>query len=221
MQQQHLIQIIFIHTYTMGDTGYRHLTEAASWIFGFIGSCSIISCSWYCSSVLAATCIYFDRRRYGTIIIPVKHHEHSTEKWMTAEILHLIRDQIRFPGSGPLQILQKHQKLCKIKLCKVANQNSTGKHKAKSEYYTHKVDEYKNQPKKLWETLKSLGASKAKSKSASIYSLWFKTTCMCFEKATVATTFNNFFTTTCIASSLIDKLPAEINQSINMIKSSQ
>ena len=86
---------------------------------------------------------------------------------------------------------------------KLRNETQKVKYKAKSEYYTQKVEEHKHHPQKLWKTLKSLGSSKAKSKSASI-GLKVDNN-ICFDNKTVANKFNEFFTT--IASTLIDKLP--------------
>ena len=84
------------------------------------------------------------------------------------------------------------------------NKVQYNKKAAKSEYLNNKIKEFKQQPKKLWQTLKHLGTlSKCKTKTSTIgLNINNK---ISFDQSTVANKFNNFFTT--IASTLVNQLP--------------
>ena len=76
--------------------------------------------------------------------------------------------------------------------------------KAREDYFKDKLTENKNDPKKLWQTLKQLGSSKnTKTKSSNI-GLNIEGV-LSFDKSAVAEKFNHFFTT--VASTLVNKLP--------------
>ena len=65
------------------------------------------------------------------------------------------------------------------------------------------MEENRNNPKKLWEQIKSLGYSnKSKSSPNIVLSVDNEN---CYEDKKIATHFNNFFTT--VASVLVQKLP--------------
>ena len=79
--------------------------------------------------------------------------------------------------------------------------------KAKVDYYKDNLQKNKNNPKKLWQTIKQLGSSKnTKSKSSNIGQNIEGI--VSFDKSAVATKFNTFFTT--IATTLVNNLPAPI-----------
>ena len=124
----------------------------------------------------------------------------NTVPWMTGEILHLIHD--------------RDQVYCKFKKTKdhslydryifLRNQVQNKKVQAKSDFLTDKLNVYKKQPKKLWQTIKSLGtSSQSRTKPGSV-GLNIENE-LCFEKSKVTEQFNKFFTT--IASTLVDHLP--------------
>jgi len=79
--------------------------------------------------------------------------------------------------------------------------------KVKVDYYKDNLQKAKNNPKKLWQTIKQLGSSKnTKSKSNNI-GLNIDGI-VSFDKTAVATKFNTFFTT--IASTFVINLPSPI-----------
>ena len=78
---------------------------------------------------------------------------------------------------------------------------------AKSEYFTSKVEEDIDDPKKLWQHLKNLGV-KGKQKEEQNICLNIDGE-ICHEPKTVADHFNSFFTN--IASELVQKLPRCLN----------
>ena len=78
------------------------------------------------------------------------------------------------------------------------------KKQAKSDYLTTKVEDFKNQPKKLWSTLKSLGTSSQPKTKPGSFALNVDNKTI-FAKNEVAEHFDKVFTT--VASSLVNKLP--------------
>jgi hypothetical protein len=75
----------------------------------------------------------------------------KTEPWITSEILDQIRDSF-------LYLYKKTQsKHFYYDYCKIRNKLQRDIKKVKSEYFSCKIEENKNNPKKLWEQLKSLG----------------------------------------------------------------
>lgn len=80
---------------------------------------------------------------------------------------------------------------------------------SKKNYFNDKVLEYKNDSKKLWQTLKELGYGKRlKTRSCNIsLDLGNK---IISDKDVVADSFNTYFST--VASKLVEKLPAMSEQ---------
>ena len=74
---------------------------------------------------------------------------------------------------------------------------------AKPDYYETMVIENKNKPKKLWQTLKSLGTSSRSKSKPKIIGLEIDKD-ICFDKLKVSQKYNKIFTS--IASSLVSKL---------------
>ena len=78
------------------------------------------------------------------------------------------------------------------------------KKQAKSDFIANKTEEFKQQPKQLWQLLKSLGTSThCNSKPGSI-GLNIDNS-ICFDNSLVSEHFNNYFTN--VASTLFDQLP--------------
>lgn len=75
---------------------------------------------------------------------------------------------------------------------------------AKKLYFKTKIEEHKNNSEKLWATLKSLGTKEKPKYKQSNIGLNINGS-LSFDKAVVADSFNEFFTT--IASDLVWKLP--------------
>ena len=91
----------------------------------------------------------------------------GTDPWMTGEVRHLIHERL-------------------------LNQVQNKKAVAKSEYFVNKVEESKNQPRKLWQALKKIGtSSKLKTHSKNV-GLKIDNE-ICFDKSIVAEKCNNFF----------------------------
>jgi len=78
------------------------------------------------------------------------------------------------------------------------------KSKPKQIFFSDKFHVYKKQPKKRWQTLKSLGMSSQSHTKPGSVRLNIENE-LCFEKSKVTEHFNKFFTT--IASTLVDHLP--------------
>ena len=79
--------------------------------------------------------------------------------------------------------------------------------KAKTHYYKDKVEDNKNDPKKLWRILNDLGTGKGKGNTSNSSRIGLNIEGeICFDKSKVAESFNNFFVT--IASSLVNLLPS-------------
>ena len=90
-------------------------------------------------------------------VAPVKciRAKQRSEDWMTGELLQLIRDRDQaFKSFKRTKLDVFHDKYIKLR-----NMVQSLKFKPKAEYYSRKVEDYKNQPKKLWRTLNFLGAS--------------------------------------------------------------
>lgn len=76
---------------------------------------------------------------------------------------------------------------------------------AKKDYFRSKIEEHKKDSKKLWETLRPLGAKENPKHKQSKIGLDINGS-ISHDKKMVANTFNSFFTT--IASNLVKKLPS-------------
>ena len=88
--------------------------------------------------------------------------------------------------------------------CLFRNKVQCSIRKAKQNYYNDKVEESKGSSSELWKTLKSLNGISKTSKGSSNIGLMTGEEII-FDKATVADTFNTFFTT--VAAKLVQKLP--------------
>ena len=77
---------------------------------------------------------------------------------------------------------------------------------AKSNYFSSVIEENKHDSKSLWKTLKNLGLPSKKASNISNCNISLNVDGnVCFEKMSIAETFNRYFTT--IACKLVDKLP--------------
>ena len=126
-----------------------------------------------------------------------------TEPWMTSDILQSIQERDNW-----LNKFRKTRDPDDYKAyCKLRNDIQRKTRNSKSEYLANKIDENRNNPKKLWQQLKNLGYnSKGKQSSNVVLDIDGET---CFDSKKVANCFNNFFTS--IASTLVEKLPPPLN----------
>jgi hypothetical protein len=135
-------------------------------------------------------------------IAPVKQVriKQRSEPWLTSSILLLIKERDKL-----LSTFKKNRQdpdLYKM-YCKVRNQVQRDVKKAKSGYFLNKIEENKNNPKKLWQCLKDLGYStKVKDCAKIVLNICDQ---YCFTPNKIANHFNEFFTS--VASSLVSKLP--------------
>ena len=134
-------------------------------------------------------------------VAPVKEIrlKQRTEPWMSSEILELIHSRDKFLYSFKKSGIQEEYK----RFCEMRNKVQREIKKAKSEYFSNKIDEDKENPRKLWKHLKDIGL-KGKQKDDSSICLNIDGD-ICHDSKSVANHFNIFFTT--IASSLVSKLP--------------
>ena len=126
-----------------------------------------------------------------------------SEPWFTSEIRELIlqRDKVlkEFNKTKDPSLYSQF----KILRNKVQYEIS----KAKTHYYKDKVEDNKNDPKKLWRILNDLGTGKGKGNTSNSSRIGLNIEGeICFDKSKVAESFNNFFVT--IASSLVNLLPS-------------
>lgn len=123
----------------------------------------------------------------------------KTEPWMTSDILDYIRKR-----DIQLQLYKKSKsKHIYSDYCKLRNKVQKEVKKAKEEYISNKIEENKNNPKKLWQQLKGLGySSKQKDNASVVLSVEGQN---CHDLKEIANVFNNFFTT--VAAKLVKKLP--------------
>jgi hypothetical protein len=141
-------------------------------------------------------------------VAPVKEVrlKQRTEPWFDSELLELIQERDK--------TLYKYKKSNRcdqelyIQYKKLRNKVQYKTKKARESYFSSKVEEQKNTPKKLWQTLKSLGTSNTGSTKTSKIGLKIGDE-ICFDKQKVAEKFNSFFTT--VASTLVEKLPPRPN----------
>ena len=133
--------------------------------------------------------------------VKLKRLKQRTEPWFDHTILESILERnhalhlFRLTGSSDLFDLYKD----------LRNKTQMLVKNAKETYYSDKVYEFKNNPKNLWNTIKSVGipSKKAKTSNSNI-SLEINGNIE-FDKKVVSNEFNGFFTT--IASNLVQKLP--------------
>ena len=135
-------------------------------------------------------------------IAPVKEIrlKKRTEPWMNNDILESIRlrDQLlhRFNKSRDPDLYSNY--------CKVRNKIQRDVKHAKARFFLDKIDENKNNPKKLWQHLKSLGYTPSSNNNEAQIILNIDNE-VCSSSHRVANYINNFFTN--ISSTLVKGLP--------------
>ncbi|XP_072017060.1 uncharacterized protein [Amphiura filiformis] len=128
-----------------------------------------------------------------------------TEPWMDDTILDSIRtrDQLLYDFKEDRSNADLYKQYCKVR-----NKIQRDIKRAKAEYFSSKIDEHKNNPKKLWQQLKALGYStKTKEQCKVVLEIDGET---CFDSTKVADHINTFYTT--VASNLVKKLPLTKNE---------
>ena len=170
----------------------------------FIGS--LVQAGW--STVFTAVTVNEAWENFKIIVLkvidniaPVKQIrlKQRTEPWLTAEILELIKIRDMF-----LYKFRKEKNSDFYKqFCFYRNKVQKEVKTAKSDFLSNKIEENKNNPKKLWEQIKSLGyINKSKSSPNIVLNIDNEN---CYEDKKIANHFNIFFTT--VASVLVQKLP--------------
>ena len=156
-----------------------------------------------CGSVEGAWLAF--KSRFQTIVdslAPLKEIriKQNTAPWITAEIIHTLSERDK-----ALRKFKSTKYECWHNLyLHLRNEVQYKTKAAKANYYEAHVEENKNKPTKLWQTLKSLGTSSRSKCDTKNIGLKIDNE-MCFDKLKVAEQFNMFFTT--VASSLVNKLP--------------
>lgn len=134
-------------------------------------------------------------------VAPVKEVrlKQRTEPWINSEILDLIKQRDHY-----LYQFKKSKDSAIYKLyCQLRNKVQREIKEAKSEYFSNKIEENKNCPRKLWQQLKDLGYKNKKNESSNLVLTIDDQNC--HDPKTIADYFNDFFTT--IAEKLVQKLP--------------
>ena len=132
------------------------------------------------------------------IVTPLKEIrvKQNTEPWMSTEILNLIKERdellLKYRKSNNSE---DHKKFCMIR-----NKVQREVKSARSNYFSDKIEENKNDPTRLWKQLKDLGY---KSKTEEAIIVLNINNELCHDSKTIADFFNNFFTT--VASELAKK----------------
>ena len=111
-----------------------------------------------------------------------------TEPWMSSEILALIseRDKALFNANK-----SKSNKLLRQEYNMLRNKVQREVKKSKSNYSKDKIEEHKNDPKKLWKQFKSLGySSKSKVNSKIVLN---NDDNICFEPKKIAQNMDDYF----------------------------
>ena len=122
-----------------------------------------------------------------------------TEPWMDHDILELIKERDRL-----LNIFRKSKNVEDHKnFSKVRNLLQRKIKKAKTEHISTKLEENKEDPKKLWQQLKSLGYRNQKKEEKKVVLNIDDN--ICHDEYQIANHFNTFFTS--VASKLVDALP--------------
>ncbi len=133
-------------------------------------------------------------------IAPVKEVriKQRTEEWMTSDILDGINER-----DSLLQTFKKgNDQTVYKKYCSVRNRVQRDIKRAKANYFQDKIEEYKNNSKKLWSVFKSLGYSKKGSDANVVLEIDGE---ICSDNSKIANFINTFYTT--VASCLVKKLP--------------
>ena len=141
-------------------------------------------------------------------IAPIKEVriKNRTEPWIDSEILHSINERDK-----AYQTFKREQSDLTFTLFKECrNRTQTLIYRAKKEYFKAKIESENKDSKSLWQSLRDLGMPSKKVKtSTSTLGLKIDNE-VCFDKATCAQKFNEFYTT--VASKLVEKLPKSFNK---------
>ena len=123
-----------------------------------------------------------------------------TEPWMDSEILESIRkrDSLLYSYKKDKSNSQLYKDFCKMR-----NKVQRDIKKAKAEYLSNQIEANKNNPKKLWQNLKSLGYSQKCSEQSNI--VLEIDGQLCFDSNKVCNFINKFYTN--VAQVLASKLP--------------
>ena len=125
----------------------------------------------------------------------------NTEPWIDEEALELIRqrDRALFKSNQ-----NKSNYRLKTKFKELRNKATKVNRKKKAKHFQNKVEENKDNPKKIWDELKTLGYSnKSKEKESIVLEVDNK---KIFDNGKVASVINNFYLN--VADSLVKKLPS-------------
>ena len=126
--------------------------------------------------------------------------KNSTQPWINNEILEAMheRDRILYHSNR-----NKANEELRIQFNKLRNEVITKTRQAKNSYFSNKIEENKDNPKKLWDYFKPLGYShKSKGKANIVLDINNE---KCFDNKLVAEHFNNYYIN--VAANLVRKLP--------------
>ncbi|XP_069941386.1 uncharacterized protein [Cherax quadricarinatus] len=139
-------------------------------------------------------------------IAPVKEVriKRRTEPWMNTEIL----DNMKFRDQLLKRFKANRQDIAALnEFQRVRNRVQRLIKGAKAKHYCSKIEEYKHNPRKLWQQLKQMGYShKPVNRSNIVLTIDNE---VCHETSKVANCFNSYYTS--VASTLVSKLPAASN----------
>ena len=124
-------------------------------------------------------------------IAPLKYVriKQRTAPWLTGELLHLIHERDRaFSKFKKTKDISWHGKFTYLR-----NQVQYKKKQAKSDFLANKTDEFKQQPSKLWQLLKSLRTSTQCNCKPGSIGLNIDNN-ICFDNSLVSEHFNNYYT---------------------------
>ena len=133
-------------------------------------------------------------------IAPIKEVriKNRTEPWIKSEILHSINERDKAYQTFKRNKSDQNFTVCKE--CRNKTQNLI--YRAKKDYFKAKIES--DDSKSLWQSLRDLGMPSKKNKTSSSTSGLKIDNELCFDKATCAEKFNEFYTT--VASKLVAKL---------------
>jgi hypothetical protein len=138
-------------------------------------------------------------------IAPVKQIriKHRTEPWIDSDILSVINERDK--------AFNKYKCDRNDSLKTLKNNVQYLGAKAKKEYLTNTLEENKNDPTSLWETVKNLGLPSKKGSSSTGSNICLNIDDnVCFEKKLIAESLNKFYTT--VACKLDEKLPESVHK---------
>ena len=121
------------------------------------------------------------------IVSPLKEFrvKQNTEPWMTSEILNLIKERDNlFIQYKQFSRSEDYKHFC-LKRNKVQREVK----KARSQYFSDKIEENKDDPKKLWKQLKDLGYKGKTQESSTVLKIENE---ICHDSKTIANYINKF-----------------------------